>query len=105
VNELSQIVLHESHEDATYQYDTLEHAMQQTFGLCTVSVMPVSFRVGDDRLECALETGPCFGVLRFREQRGAVQIECVATFRCFVAACRQRPRVRATAQGPRAASR
>ncbi len=29
VNELAAIVLHESHEDATYQYDTLEHAMAQ----------------------------------------------------------------------------
>jgi dihydrofolate synthase/folylpolyglutamate synthase len=29
VNELAAIVLHESHEDATYQYDTLEHAMEQ----------------------------------------------------------------------------
>jgi dihydrofolate synthase/folylpolyglutamate synthase len=28
VNELAAIVLHESHEDATYQYDTLEHAMR-----------------------------------------------------------------------------
>jgi len=27
VDELAQIVLHESHEDATYQYDTLEHAL------------------------------------------------------------------------------
>jgi dihydrofolate synthase / folylpolyglutamate synthase len=29
VNELAAIVLHESHEDATYQYDTIEHALQQ----------------------------------------------------------------------------
>ncbi len=28
VNELAEIVLHESHEDATYQFDTLEHAIE-----------------------------------------------------------------------------
>jgi dihydrofolate synthase/folylpolyglutamate synthase len=29
VDELAAIVLHESHEDATYQFDTLEHAMER----------------------------------------------------------------------------
>lgn len=35
VDALAAIVLHESHEDATYQYDTLEHAMEAARGWAT----------------------------------------------------------------------